>query len=139
MADMTVLPNVLPLTTTLQVPLVFVWFPTLSRSPGHTGYTELLSDGAVIRGRSESGYPVANKQFTFDPRTWQFSLYSVSQVDKAVVMAFYETHKDIPFMWYNKQENTNYEVMFVNYPECRIQGRINLWQLNLTLIQTSPL
>lgn len=139
MADMIVTPSVLSAALTCRAPAISSSFPALTRSPGLSGYAELLSTSTVIRGRSESGYPVANKQFTFDPKTWRFSLYSVVQADKEIVMDFYEAYKDIPFNWLNRQESVTYEVAFEEPPECSLMGRKDLWQINLTLVQTSPL
>lgn len=125
------------LTLTLYPPLIVISFPGLSRGPSHAFIDEPDSN-TVIVGSTASGYPVLNKQSTFDSRTFTFQLRSVSEADKLTVMAFYEQHKDIPFPWYNKQDATTYEVAFASRPRCRIDGRKDLWRIQLKLIQTEP-
>lgn len=121
----------------LYPPLIIISFPGLSRGPSHA-FTDEPDGRAVIVGSTASGYPVLNKQSTFAPRTFTPELRSVIEADKLTVMAFYKTHKDIPFPWYNKQDSLTYEVAFVNRPRCRMDGRKDLWRIQLTLRQTSP-
>lgn len=118
-------------------PLNVISFPGLSRRPSHA-FSDEPDERAVIVGSTASGYPVLNKQFTFAPRTFTPELRSVSETDKLTIMAFYEQHKDIPFPWYNRQDATTYEVAFVNHPRCRMNGRKDLWRIQLNLRQTTP-
>jgi len=120
------------LTLTLSSPLIVVSFPGISRRPSHI-FSDEPSDAAVLIGSTASGYPVLNKQFTFDPRTFTPELRSVSETDKLIVMAFYEQQKDIPFPWYNNQDDTTYEVAFVKKPRCRMDGRKDLWRISIML------
>lgn len=126
----------LGLVLTLYLPLNVISFPGLSRKPSHT-FSDEPSDRAVVVGSTASGYPVLNKQFTFDPRTFTPELRSLSEADKLTVMAFYEQHKDIPFPWYNEQDDTTYEVCFTEPPRCRMDGRKDLWRIQLNLLQTT--
>lgn len=125
------------LALTLSPPLIVVSFPGISRRPSHI-FSDEPSDAAVLIGSTASGYPVLNKQFTFDPRTFTPELRSVSEVDKLIVMAFYEQQKDIPFPWYNNQDGITYEVAFVRKPWCHMDGRKDLWRIQLILRQTTP-
>lgn len=112
-------------------------FPTLSRSPGMKGYTEVLSDDSVLTGSTASGYPVRNELFTFDPITFQHTLFLVSQADKETVITFYKANKDIPFYWPNAQDSLTYEVEFVQKPVCRMDGVKDRWRIDLVLRQSS--
>jgi len=114
-------------------------FPTLSSSPNIKGFVEELSDEAVRIASTASGYPVLNKLFTFDPRTWKFALYCVSQTDKSAVITFYEANKDVPFNWKNGQDGETYEVIFMSKPACQLEDCKDLWLINLILRQNSPL
>ena len=136
MANMTVTPAALTLGLLLNAPTMVSSFPGISRKPSQT-FSDEPSDQAVVIGEAASGYPVLNKLFTFDPRTFSFELPGVLEADKLVVMAFYEDHKDIPFPWYNNQDHTWFEVVFVSKPRCRLDGRGDLWRIQLNLRQTS--
>lgn len=112
-------------------------FPRIGRKPGHRFGDETTKE-AVSVGSTASGYPVFNKLFTFDPRTFSLEYHLVTDADKLIVMNFYDTHKDLSFPWYNDQNHSWYETGFVAKPKCRIDGRRDLWRINLELIQTSP-
>lgn len=127
----------LELVLTLYSLLNVISFPGLSRRPSHT-FSDEPSDKAVVIGSTASGYPVLNKQFTFDGHTFMLELRSLSEADKLTVMAFYEQHKDVPFPWYNEQDDTIYEVCFTEPPKCRMDGRKDLWRIRLNLFQTTP-
>lgn len=111
-------------------------YPTLSRRPSHI-FSDEKSTKAVLVGSMSSGFPLLNKQFTFDPRTFTYELRSVFQADKLTVFSFYEGHKDVPFYWLNTQDSVTYEVAFVSRPRCRMDGRIDLWRIVHVLRQTS--
>jgi len=113
-------------------------FPTLSSSPNVEGFVEELSDEAVQIASMASGHPLVNKLFTFDPKTWKFTLDCVSQIDKSAVIAFYEANKDVPFNWLNGQDSVTYEVIFMSKPACQLEDCRDLWRINLTLRQNSP-
>ena len=114
-------------------------FPVLSRSPGSRSFTEQLSKSTVQIASKASGLPVVNKIFTFDPKTWAYTLTLVSQVDKASVITFYEANKDIPLSWANAQDGNTYEVIFDGPPKCKLDKLKERWQISLTFIQYSPL
>jgi len=114
-------------------------FPTLSRTPGVQGYIEDTSKDAVNIASKASGLPVVNKLFTFDPKTWKYSLFLVSQADKETIAAFYEANKDVPFSWYNYQESETYEVIFDGPPAYSLDKIKMRWHINLMLVQYSPL
>ncbi len=113
-------------------------FPTLTRSPGNKSHAEELSKEAVQIVCTASGVPVLNKLFTFDPKTFRFILYFVSQADKDSVLTFYNANKDVPFDWANLQDSQTYEVVFMHPPVCQIQGRKYLWRISMTFRQYSP-
>lgn len=117
-------------------PDVIVSFPGIGRTPSHN-FRDEPSNAAVIVGATDSGYPVLNKQFTFDPRTFTPELRSVIDADKVIVLDFYEIFKDKNFPWYNIQDDTTYEVCFTRPPRCRMDGRKDLWRIQLELLQTS--
>lgn len=129
--------STLNLALTLPSPTMVISFPGISRKPSQI-FSDEKSPQAVLIGDTASGYPVLNKQFTFDPRTFSFELPGVIEADKLVIMAFYETHKDIPFPWYNSQDKTWHEVVFISKPGCRLDGRGDLWRITLMLRQSSP-
>lgn len=111
-------------------------FPTLSRGPSRT-FSDEPDPNAVLVESTASGYPVLNKLFTFDPRTFTPELRSTSEADKLTVMSFYEHNKDLPIYWLNTQDSIEYEVAFVSKPRCRMDGRKDLWRIQLNLRQTS--
>ena len=111
-------------------------FPIISRGPSRR-FSDEPSDEAVLVASTASGYPVLNKLFTFDPRTFTPELRSVSNADKLTVMAFYEANKDVPFYYYNKQDLVTYEVIFLSKPRCIMDGRKDLWRILLNLRQSS--
>ena len=112
-------------------------FPYNLRSPNLV-FSDEKSTEAVLFADTASGYPVLNKQFTFDPRTFSFELPCVPEEDKQEIMTFYENNKDVPFYWTNKQDKTQYEVVFAGRPGCRLDGRGDLWRITLNLRQNSP-
>lgn len=111
-------------------------FPLDVRSPNFN-FSDELSGKAVLVADLASGYPDLNKLFTFDPREFIFELL-VPEADKLKIMEFYENNKDVPFNWYNKQDNTSYEVVFISKPRCKIYKRKDLWRIILSLRQSSP-
>lgn len=113
-------------------------FPYNIRSPNQEGFSDESSDQAVLIGDMSSGYPLLNKLFTFDPRTFSFELPCVPEADKQEIMEFYENNKDVPFYWFNTQDRKQYEVVFVNKPGCKLDGRRDLWRIVLSLRQSSP-
>ena len=156
MADMTVYPDALALELSVEVPTlpgaqhiespetltleagiftetVVISFPTISRSPSHV-FSDELPDDSVLIGNTASGYPLLNKRFTLGLRTITPDYRRVSEADKLVVMAFYEATKDTSFPYYNKQDDTTYEVVFMAKPTCVIDGLYNLWRIGLTLL-----
>lgn len=158
MADMTVFPDTLAVVATLLVPLlpdvdhvehvttlaaktvlyaptIVISFPTLSRKPSHA-FSDEPDAHAVFVHSTASGYPVLNKLTTFDGRTFTPELRSTSEADKLTVMAFYEMNKAKEFPWYNDQDATWYTVCFISKPKCRIDGRKDLWRIQLILLQT---
>jgi hypothetical protein len=112
-------------------------FPYYVRSP-NLNFRDELSDKAVLIGDYASGYPLLNKLFTFDPRTLSFEMPCVPEADKLEIMQFYEDNKDVPFYWTNKQDKTQYEIIFVRKPTCRLEGRGDLWRMGFILRQSSP-
>lgn len=112
-------------------------FPEVVRSPNLT-FSDEKSDKAVLVGDYASGYPLLNKLFTFDARTFEFEMPCVPDADKVLIMQFYEDNKDVPFYWFNKQDKTLYEVVFVGKPRCRLEGRGDLWRMGFCFRQSSP-
>jgi len=112
-------------------------FPDISRKPNQN-FSDEPSDDAVLVGSTASGYPALNKLFTFDPRTFSFEMPCVPNADKLWIMEFYEDNKEVPFYWLNKQDKVTYEIIFISKPECRLDGRGDLWRIKLMLRQSSP-
>jgi len=133
----TVLPTTLRLALNLLPVRAVTPFPRIGRRPSRKFGDETMKD-VVLVGSTASGYPVLNKQFTFDPRTFSVELRSVVDADKLIVLAFYETHKDLEFPWYNDQDDAWYDVCFGSKPTCRMDGRRDLWRIDLEFIQTIP-
>ena len=111
-------------------------FPYVVRDP-NLNFSDEKSDKAVLIADTASGYPVVNKLFTFDARTFGFEMPCVLEADKLEIMQFYEDNKDVPFYWLNKQNKTRYEVVFVNKPGCKLEGRGDLWRMNFVFRQAS--
>lgn len=136
--SVTAYPSTLSLALSIQSSRATCSFPTISRKPSHNFFDEKSTE-AVLLADTESGYSLLNKLFTFDPRTFKFELPCVSDADKKLIMAFYENHKDVPFPWINDQDgNTEYTVVFVGRPGCRLDGRGDLWKITVTLRQSEP-
>jgi len=112
-------------------------FPEVVRSPNLI-FSDEKSDKAVLVGDTASGYPVPNKLFTFDPRDFNFEMPCVPDADKVEIMQFYEDNKDVPFYWLNKQDKTQYEIIFISKPGCRLEGRGDLWRMRFNFRQSSP-
>lgn len=112
-------------------------FPVISRKPSHA-FSDEPTGKAVLIGNVASGYPVLNKLFTFDPRTFTPELRFVPEADKQIIMQFYESHKDVTFPWYNDQDHTEHEVAFASKPRCRIDGRRDRWRISLNLLKCAP-
>ena len=113
-------------------------FPTITQGPSRVNFSDEPSNDAVIVASTASGYPVLNPQFTFDARTFTFILPNVPNADKLTLMTFYDDNKDVTFYWTNEQDDTEYEVIFVDSPKCRIGGRIDFWNILLKLRQSTP-
>lgn len=111
-------------------------FPQVIRSP-NLDFSDEPSDEAVLVGDMDSGYPFVNVLFTFDPRTFIFAMPCVPNADKLEIMAFYEANKGLDFYWHNKQDGIRYEVIFLSKPGCKLEGRGDLWRINLKLRQSS--
>lgn len=126
----------LALVATLTTPAIICQFPVITRTP-NLNFRDEQSDNAVLIGDTASGYPVVNKLITFDPREFEFEMPAVPDADKLTVMAFYEANKDIAFPWYNAQDSTLYEVVFVSKPKCRLAGRGDLWNMFFHFRQSS--
>lgn len=112
-------------------------FPDISRKP-NLNFSDEPSDEAVLIADVASGYPLLNKLFTFDPRTFSFEMPCVPEANKLEIMEFYDNNKDVPFYWYNKQDKTQYEVVFISKPGCRLDGRGDLWRISFELRQSTP-
>ena len=112
-------------------------FPFNIRSP-NLNFSEPPSGKAVLVGDSASGYPMMNKLFTFEPRTFDFEIPCVPDADKKEVMQFYEDNKEVPFYWLNKQDKSLHETIFVGKPTCRLEGRGDLWRMGFSLRQSAP-
>lgn len=113
-------------------------FPHTLHSPRQdSSFSDEKSDDAVSVGSTASGYPVMNKLFTFDPRTFGFEMRFVSNANKLTLVAFYEANKDVPFYWTNEQDDTQYEVAFVGPPACRLDGEKDVWRIRIELRQTT--
>jgi hypothetical protein len=135
--DHTTAVSALALALTLPAPSIVISFPGISRKPSQV-FSDEPSSEAVLGGDMASGYPLLNKVFTFDPRTFSFEMPSVLEADKLIIMAFYEVHKDKTFPWYNAQDHTWHDVVFISRPGCRLDGRGDLWRITLKLRQSSP-
>lgn len=135
--SLTVFPSTLNLALSLPSSRATCSFPSISRKPSHD-FIDEKSTEAVLIADTASGYPLLNKLYTFDPRTFSFELPCVSEADKKVIMAFYENHKDVPFLWLNEQDDNEYTVVFVSRPGCRLDGRGDLWKITLNLRQSTP-
>jgi hypothetical protein len=114
-------------------------FPILSRSPGASGYVEELNTNAVEVASKASGLPVVNKLFTFNPKTFRFTLNLVSQADKETILDHYTANCDVPFDWDNEQDGEKYEVIYARPPDPKLDKLRTRWKIILTFIQYSPL
>lgn len=112
-------------------------FPHTIHSPSDKRFRDEKSNEAVLIADTASGYPLINKLFTFDPVTFFRVLRFVSQTNKLAIMNFYEDNKDVPFYWTNEQDDIQYEVAFVNRPDCVSDGEKRLWRITYVVRQTS--
>lgn len=127
-------------------PIAEVWeaddmntFPTLSTGPSDQFFSDEHDLETVLVGSTASGYPVLNKLFTFDPRTFTYEIRFISNADKLTLIAFYNANKDVPFYWTNDQDDVEYEVVFLGPPGCKVDGGKDVWRIFLGLKQYSPL
>lgn len=117
-------------------------FPVITRKGSKAGFTETASRNAVSKADKDSGLPVVNKLFTFDPLSWSYSLKLVVTADKDTVDTFYGANKDVPFDWLNPQDGNTYEVIFdapIRWTVAGSDGTIDYWNAALKLVQYSPL
>ncbi len=126
-------------------PIVEAWgeddmntFPTLSTGPSDKVFSDEYDSEAVLIGSAANGYPVLNKLFTFDPRTFRYEERFVSNADKLTLMTFYDVNKDVPFNWTNDQDDAVYEVIFLGPPRCKVDGEKDVWRIFLELKQSAP-
>jgi hypothetical protein len=114
-------------------------FPTLDCGPTIGNFSDEFSDEAVQVASSDSGYPLMNEKFTFDPRTFSVVLDNVSQMDKETLMTFYQNNKSVPFYWDNEQDGEQYEVVFIGKPTCQMydDDDYELWHIELLLKQVA--
>lgn len=110
-------------------------FPHTLHAPSREAFRDEPSDEAVLIGSYASGYPLLNKQFTFDPDTFEFEKRHVSQANKLTFMAFYEANKDLVFYWTNEQDSVKREVAFARKPRCRIDGEKDKWRISFEFVQ----
>jgi len=117
-------------------------FPVIVRKGAMSGYSETHSSDAIKVASKASGLPLLNKLFTFDPRTWKYTVTTVTNADKLTLLTFYDANKDVPFDWLNPQDGNTYEVIFDKPPVCTMAGSdgTNIyWKINLVILQYSPL
>jgi hypothetical protein len=114
-------------------------YPSLTRSPGSSGFVETLPEEDRAIGSKASGLPVINELFTFTPIEWKFTRYLVSQTDKETVVTFYKNNKGVPFDWYNEQDGNTYEVIYLVPPECSLDKVKLRWKIVENFRQYSPL
>lgn len=100
-------------------------------------FSDEPSDKAVLVANMDSGYPVLNKLFTFDPRTFVLIRNNVLQADKIAIMTFYENNKDVPFYWLNKQDDITYEVIYISRPDCILNKQKDRWRITEKFTQSS--
>lgn len=112
----------------------------LSTSPDIADFAESLSPDAVQIASTASGFPLPNKQFTFNPKMWTFTLSNVSQADKETIMTFYSNNDSTEFYWENEQEDEIYTVCFLAPPMPKMQNddNKNLWVIRMQFLQTAP-
>ena len=110
-------------------------FPTLSISPRMEDFVDEFSDETVLIDSYASGYPLANPQFTFDLRNFEFTLHPLSDADKTTLMDFYNNNKDSLILWTNEQDGELYVVVFTERPTCRLTVDKDKWQVNVKLKQ----
>jgi len=112
-------------------------YPEISSAPDINEFGDSPSGEAVNVVSVASGYSLINVLFTFDPRDFSHTLSGVSQADKETVMAFYESHKGEPVYWLNEQDNITYEVIYLEPPDCKLDGRKDLWRIENKFRQNS--
>ncbi|MBN1807179.1 MAG: hypothetical protein JW837_18175 [Sedimentisphaerales bacterium] len=93
---------------------------------------------AVHHASRASGLPVVNKLFTFDGDTFTYTLPLTDQADTDSVFAFYEAHKDVPFYWFNPQDEVTYEVVFAEPPKRNIDKLKTRWKITVVFHQYAP-
>lgn len=90
-----------------------------------------------MRKETDGGYTITRARYTRAPRkTFTTGFSSVSQADKAIFEAFWETKKggSDSFTWKDPITNTTYTVRFAGQPEYRYVGMGNAYLWDITSI-----
>ena len=110
-------------------------FPTISQGPKIEGFTDEYSDDAVSIPAPNNGHQVITEVHQFNPRNFSFMLRDVKEADKLTVETFYKNNKGKHFYWLNEQEDTTYEVVFMDKPLTQLDGANNRWRILVNLKQ----
>ncbi|MCE5335651.1 MAG: hypothetical protein LLG06_13790 [Desulfobacteraceae bacterium] len=68
-------------------------FPTLSRKPSRTGWSEEPANDSTIRGKAEAGYVKTRPRYTRVPMKWKATYQNLTTADYVALLEFQETVK----------------------------------------------
>lgn len=112
-------------------------FPLLTVAPKIGGFGNRPSDQAVGQAPADSGAPILYTEFTFDPRDFPHTIANAPDADRLAIWEFYKRNKDLPFWWYNYQDEYYHQVIFVTPPDMRLQDDDDksLWAIRIHVRQ----
>ena len=112
-------------------------FPTLTRKPTASSFTEEYSDEAVSRSDYASGYPLINSEFTFDPKNFSYTLEYAPDADRTLIENFYASNKALVFNWVHLKTGVTYEVIFKSKPRVSMSKVPDKWHISIDLRQAT--
>lgn len=111
-------------------------FPAPSKAGSIYGFSDDYTDEAVQVADYASGYPVANKLFTFVPRNFPYVLPLVTDAEKADIDAFYLANMALVFYWLNPKDKLTYQTIFTAPPKA-VPITTGKWRVIIELRQAN--
>lgn len=116
-------------------------FPTLSKNPDSSNFTEQAAVDPTIKSDYENGSVQTRARFTAIPRAWTVTYRFLPQNDMELVKAFEGVVKcgAGAFNWTNAQDSQTYNVRFAGPINYRLEPENPMsWQIDFKLIEAYP-
>lgn len=112
-------------------------FPTLSRNPSVSGWTEGVAIDPTVKSTFEGGYVQTYPAFTREVYGWNVSYFAISQTEKDAIRSFEQSVRvgAGAFNWVNPINNQIYTVRFAAPIQYKLHGNTQLWDVSFRLEQ----